>query len=194
MPIVRKRPPPAAGPDKIGNAIRDLWPVVHPASALGGTAVDLSQPLPVYSLGLEDIRGTGYIAKAKPVGWRYLLQHADSVAYADLREVPGGGQEFSSLSRNQNAERLNEAAHLAEQVAATLADCEARLLDIPALQESALWLFGPDARFIPYVDPERLRGPNAVVSVDPEFLMRMSRRAEHLRQHLAPPDRREAGA
>lgn len=46
----------------------------------------------------------------------------------------------------------------------------------------------------PSYDPERLRGPNAVVSVDPEFLMRMSQRAEQLRQHLAPPDLREAEA
>jgi hypothetical protein len=121
---------------------------------------------------------------AKPVGWRYLLEKAGGIAYADLIEKPGGDPSFASLSRNRNADRLNQAAHLAEALAADLPDCEARILDVPSPHMSALWLFGSESKFIPYIDPERLSQPNAQIAVDKEFLDRLTKRAKDLRQHL----------
>jgi hypothetical protein len=143
----------------------------------------------VYYLGLDDIQGVDSLGKAKHVGWRYLVEDSNSVAYADLVENQGGEQAFSSLSRNRNAERLSQAAHVAEKEATGLPDCEARILDVPALQISSIWLFGPSPRFIPYIDPERLREPDASVSVDPDFLDRLVGRANQLRRHLPESQR-----
>ena len=185
MAIVQKQSPPADGATIVGNAIRNLWRRPGAiAEALGGASVNLSQPLPVYSLGLDDIHGPDCINKVKIAGWRYLMEDSNTVAYADLVDHPTGGQIFASLSRNLNAERLREAANLAEKVASGLPDCEARVLDVPALQVSAIWLFGASSRFIPYMDPEWFGGPSASVSVDPDLLDRLTRRADELRLHL----------
>jgi hypothetical protein len=161
----------------------DLWGQPDPHDALGG-AVTFSQPLPVYRLSLNDIGEPNSINKAELTGWRYLLEKGGGSAYADLVERPNKEQEFASLAENKNAERLNQAAHLAEQVAENLPDCEARILDVPALSIAALWLFGRQSSFIPYIDPEKLTGPNPKVSVDDQFLPRVTRRAEELKQQL----------
>jgi hypothetical protein len=185
MAIVQKRTPPKQGQSIIGNALRDLWGAPDLTESAGGATIDLSQPLPVYSLGLEDIQEPGSIKKAKPVGWRYLIEKGGNIGYADLVESSSGDQSFASLSRNRNAERLNEAAHVAESVAKGLPDCEARILDIPAIHIAAIWLFGTNSTFIPYIDPEMLQKPDARIAVDPEFLNRITARASELRQHLS---------
>ena len=188
MSIVQKRNPPPAGQSIVTNALRDLWQP-DPHEALGGAAINLSQPLPVYSLQLADIDKADSINKAKSVGWRYLMEKAGGAAYADLVESSAGEPAFASLSRNRNAERLNQAAHLAEKVADGGPTYEARILDVPALHISAIWLLGLDSKFIPYIDPERLRAPDAEISVDHEFLDRLTRRAKELRQLLPDSSR-----
>jgi hypothetical protein len=185
MPIVQKRTPPASGQNIIGKALRDLWGRPDPQDLLGGATINLSRPLPVYSLRLDDIGKSDTISRARPVGWRYLVEKPGGVAYADLVESPDGAPAFASLSRNRNAERLSQAAHFAESVASGLSDCEARILDIPPLHISAIWLAGPESKFIPYIDLEKLREPDAKISVDEKFLERLTKRAEELRQHLS---------
>jgi hypothetical protein len=69
MAIVQKRKPPAEAQSIIGKALRDLWGRPDPHDVLGG-AINLSQPLPVYNLRLEDIDKPDSISMAKPVGWR----------------------------------------------------------------------------------------------------------------------------
>jgi hypothetical protein len=185
MAIVQKQNPPTAGRNIIGKALRDLWGRPDRRGALGGAVVSLSEPLPLYSLRLDDIDKPESISRAKPIGWRYLVENPQGVAYADLVAGPDGGEAFASLSRNQNAERLSQAAHLAESVAIGLSDCEARILDIPALNISAVWLAGAQWKFIPYIDLEKLGKPDAKISVDDNFLNRVAERAEQLRRHLS---------
>ena len=189
MPIVQKRNPPANGRNIIGKALRDLWGRPDPNALLGGATINLSEPLPLYSLRLDDIGKHDMLSKAKLVGWRYLMEKPGGVAYADLIETPGGSPAFASLSPNRNAERLSQAAHLAETVASGLSDCEARILDIPALHISTIWLACSEPKFIPYIDLEKLREPETKISVDEDFLVRLTKRAEQLRQHLSDPRR-----
>jgi hypothetical protein len=186
MAIIQKRAPPAAGENIIGRALQDLWGRPDPRDLMGGATINLSKPLPVYRLQLEDIGKPDTIGMAKPVAWRYLLEKAGGVAYADLVEAQGGAQTFASLSRNPNAYRLSQAAHVAEKVAKDLPDCEARILDVPALHLSAVWLSGPDSKFIPYIDQEKLPKPDSQVKVDPDFMDRVTRRAEELKRHNLP--------
>jgi hypothetical protein len=154
--------------------------------ALGGAAVNFSEPLPVYTLNLDDIHGPSSTSKAQLAGWRYLLERIDGggIAYADVLDTKGK-QAFGGVAANKNAERLNQAAHLAEDVAKNLPDVEARILNVPSLNLSAIWLFGDQEKFIPFIDPEKFRDPEATVSVDPNLVDRLTTRADELRSHLS---------
>ncbi len=181
MSIIQKQAPPDRGGTVVRNALRDLWGEEADPSMLGGAALDLGLPLPVYRLRLDDIRDTASIKKARLVGWRYLMEKEGNSAYADVVVTSNGDPSFASLSRNKNAERLNQAAHLAESVAEGLPECEARILDIPALHISAIWLLENVSTFIPYIDADQLRDPEAKISVDPLFLDRIAKRARERR-------------
>jgi hypothetical protein len=118
MAIVQKRTPPANGSDAIGRALRDLAGPPDPKDTLGGAAIDLSKPLPVYRLGLDAIRQAGpdSLKQATRVGWRYLLERGERAGYADVKESAGGQARFSSVSRSRNADRLIAAAHVAQRI------------------------------------------------------------------------------
>jgi hypothetical protein len=180
MAITKLRTP-AGGPSIIDRALFDLRGPAAAKDMLGGAETKRSEPLPVYRLELQDISGSKFLDKAKPVGWRYLIERADGVAYADLMEGSPGHQTFARLARNRNAERLNAAAQLAEKAAEPLPDCEARILDIPALHIATIWLFGPVQTFIPYIDPEMLADEKASVKIDKTFVSRVAKRASELR-------------
>ena len=186
MAIVRAQSPPTSGPRAIGAALRDLRGTKAPMDELlGGAEINLSEPLPIFALNLDDVIGPGSLEKATRVGWRYLLAGADDgqVGFADVKETAGGASKFTGLARNRNADRLMQAVHLAQRVAKELpGDCEARILDVPALNISAVWLAGPQPTFIPYIDPERFTKDG--IRVEPEFLKELVRSAEVMRQHL----------
>jgi hypothetical protein len=192
MAIVRTRQPPATGPGLIGKALRDLGG--HPDRAglamAGGAAINLSQPLPVYRLGLDDIDDEHCIDKAVEIGWRYLIEPAGGVGgagFADVRQAQGGEFKFTSLSQNANADRLLEAAHLAQQIGEGPAvEYEARILDVPAVYISAIWLAASTPVFIPYVDPANLAQPGAKVRVQPDFLKNLVLLAAQAKRHLNP--------
>jgi hypothetical protein len=187
MAIVQSRKPPHTATKAIGRALLDLRGRPDHADQFGGAELNLSQPLPVYRLGLEDIEGPESIAKAKHIGWRYLIEPADggAVAYADVKETGGGDARFTSLSRNRNAERLMEAAQLAEKIAKELpGDCEARILDVPAIYISAIWLTGNKQIFIPYIDGKKLAPAEAPVRVEPHFPEYLVQAAQLAKQHF----------
>jgi len=193
MAIVRNQVPPKSGARAIGMALRDLR-LGKAASAdhlLGGAQINLSEPLPVYSLALYDISSGHSLEKARQVGWRYLIDKdgAGQVGFADVRETADGTR-FTGLAQNRNAERLMDAVHLAQAVAENMAnDCEARILDVPALNISAVWLSGAKPVFIPYIDPQRLSKAGAKVDVASDFLDVLVHDADTAKQQLkkVPP-------
>jgi hypothetical protein len=194
MAIVRSRQPPATGPALVGKALIDLG--AHPDLAgmatAGRAGVNLSQPLPVYRLGLSDIDDEHCLDKAVEVGWRYLIEPAGGggAGYADVRPAQGGDFKFASLSQNANADRLLEAAHLAQQVGdGSAVEYEARILDVPAVYIAAIWLAAPTPVFIPYIDPAHLGQPGAVVKVQPDFLRDLVSAAVAAKLHLGPGGR-----
>ncbi len=156
----------------------------------GGAAINLSQPLPVYRLGLDDIDDEHCIDKAVEIGWRYLIEPAGGVGgagFADVRPAQGGEFKFTSLSQNANADRLLEAAHLAQQIGeGSAAEYEARILDVPAVYISAIWLAAPTPVFIPYIDPAHLGQPGAKVRVQPDFLKDLVLSVAQAKRHLNP--------
>jgi hypothetical protein len=193
MAIIQNQKPPQAGPRAIGMALRDLRGAKPEIETLGGAEINLSDPLPVYRLGLDDLQSVDSLNKATRVGWRYLVEGAadGSVGYADVKETSGGGSKFTGLAQNRNAARLLEAVHLAQDVAKNLpGEFEARILDVPALYVSSVWLASPKPIFIPYIDPERLAREDGRIQVAPDFLEQLLRSAQitkqHIRQGLSP--------
>jgi hypothetical protein len=185
MAIVQKQQPPSAGPKAIGQALRDLRPLPDHKALLGGAEINLSAPLPVYRLGLDQLEKPDFLAKATQVGWRYLMEGpgGGGVAYADVREATGGTARFTGLAQNENATRLMEAAHLAQKVAADVpGDCEARILDVPAVYVSAVWLSCANPLFIPYIFPPRFG--TGTIDVQKDFLKQLQQAAAAAQRHL----------
>ncbi|MDP9528264.1 hypothetical protein [Pseudomonas protegens] len=105
--------------------------------------LNLSQAFRGYSLGLEDLaRGKG-LAEAKAGGWHYLVFDAGvAIADAQLSEV-AGKLGFSALNHGALATSAVSALELAEQAPQLQGKSyELRLLFVPALQMTAIWLHG----------------------------------------------------
>lgn len=178
MTINTRSDAPKDGAAVIADALQELeyFPPVDPT--LGGAAVDLSQPIAVYYLGLsqEDFHTANLIDKAQQQGWRYIVEKGDgeTVSFVDVREEEAVVR-FSSISTNSNASALLEAAHLAQEVASPIeGNCEVRALEVPAAKVSALWLVHERNQFIPYVDVRQsMRGK---VYEEGEFLAELQSR------------------
>jgi hypothetical protein len=183
MAIQLKRSP-DEGRRVVGRALQDLWPDTDATSSLGGARTDMSEPLPLYQLRLDKITGLGSLADAEQVGWRYLIEKGGSAAFADVGQVSEGPVRFASLSRNSNAPRLMEAAHLAELVANKAGESyDIRILDVPALRTSAVWLAGSHDLFIPYIDSKRLRGQS--IRVEDDFMDHLAEQAKRAKSRFA---------
>ena len=174
--ILRKGP--ERGRNMVGRALHDLRGPPDPNAVLGGAGVDLSEPLPLYRLALDQITDRDCLARAEHMGWRYLIESQGKAAFADVKEGADTPVRFASLSQNANAHRLIEATHLSE-AAATGEDYEPRILDVPSLRTSALWLMSRDSIFIPFIDVKRLKG--APVQIEEDFLDDLIRRAARAR-------------
>lgn len=187
MAITVTRQPPPSGPAAIMRALSDLNP---PTGRLGGAQVDISAPLGLYRLGLDDIEAENSFDRAELAGWRYLLEGGgQSVGAADVIVAENGQARFASLSRNEQADFLLQAAHIAEHVAEELTDdCEARILVIPSLYISALWLTSSPPVFIPFLDAARPIHHAEEVSVRPNFAADLIMRAEAARGRRPSPE------
>jgi hypothetical protein len=112
--------------------------VAQQPRALALTPPILSQPMPVYHLGLKDLAEGRDLDAAVQTGWRYMLNHenevvasADTVLDADEKPV------FAQVTEGP----LVNGTATAIQMADTLeGEYEVRLLMVPALYTAALWL------------------------------------------------------
>lgn len=151
-------PPPANALAVLTDAVSDL----HGADprVIGGPRVRAApHPFPLYQLRLSGIRrGNDPLKSARQIGWRYLIEQSRSPSVADLYVTSGDDTlEFGQLARGSPVERLVSRAHQAESLgggpALSAPDYEARILDVPALHISALWLEGAAPLFL-LVTPE----------------------------------------
>ena len=143
--------------------------------ALGGSsfATMTSRPLRIFTVGLDDIKDESFLKNAKPVGWRYLIVRGGPVAVADLKDSATAEKvSFARLTHGLVAERLSQAANLADQRYQKLVEkFEVRVLEIPALYVGALWLHGPRDVFIPFL--QRTQQDGDPPREDPEFVRRI---------------------
>jgi hypothetical protein len=150
--------PPSGAPDHVRAKLHEFADHSRfSTEALRGAPadqLDVSTPHQVFTLGQDDIAAGGGLERARPVGWRYLIESAGQpIASAETTEAPDGTQVLSNFTEgrfvNATATAVN-AAHALPQLAA--AGFELRLLRIPALYLMALWLHGPSDLLIP-LDP-----------------------------------------
>jgi hypothetical protein len=162
-------------------------------------------PLPVYTLGPERLLANRSLSAATRMGWRYPIVDGAKSGLATVFDGDGA-LKFAGLSFGENAQRLLQAAAIAENELAGRAErFEPRLLEIPSLQISALWLYGGRSFFVPIVDgyclhPQSLRLEDDIESrisaalivtrrsradVRPASLYGMLRKNRHIRLFLA---------
>ncbi len=176
----------------LAEALRDLASSAEPTEALGGSAPEaaFTKPLPVFVVGLEDAASRNIRHVENPVSWRYLVIGSDSTVLADLDTSPlDEGIEFQRINEGQNASNLRAAL---EQADALFSDThetyEVRILEIPAIYTSAVWLSGANTDiFIPYLDDVRLAGGEPAVQQD--FLDAVRKRAKTQLDLLTDQDR-----
>lgn len=185
MAIVLRSDAPKDGATAISSALEDLAAFPPGDPLMGGAILDLSEAIAVYMLGLKDISADpSTIDKAQLTGWRYLMEKADAAdtAYADVRKTDNASR-FVSLSKNENATALVAAAHLAQKVAESLeGDVEFRIIEVPAVKLSAVWLAGETNIFIPYIDgmaKSKIR--NRKISAE-KFIKEINDRAKYVRE------------
>jgi hypothetical protein len=186
---------PADARDTIAFALADLSPL-EPSSGLlrfESSPLRLAQPVRVFTVPLEEVTSSDFFRTATPVGWRYLVAGDglldNGVAAADVTETSGGGTAFASLFHGPVPERLTEASRVAEaEFGARPEPYDVRILELPALYLSALWLVGPNDRhvFIPYLDGTGPEPPP--IRVEPDFASRAVAVANERRRQGAGAD------
>lgn len=125
-----------------------------PSEPVGGTTSFLmrdthslessvSYPHKVYNVGLQDLVKGKLVANAYPVSWRYLIRQGNretAAAEVNYDEAKGGG-EFSEFNPGSLADAtLREIQKVEHNPDFENKSYELRLLRIPALYVTALWL------------------------------------------------------
>lgn len=172
---IRSSDGPVGGREAVNRALNHLMAgteVPDTRAPIGGADHKrrTTQPIAVFRVDLDHIHDDGFLRDAHRIGWRYLVDQNGPAAVADVRERPDGVAAFSRMSHGAPAERLLHAAQVAaKSYGHGVRDAyEVRILDIPSLYTSALWLHGPRDVFFPMASGVRDQGPE--IREDPTFV------------------------
>ena len=167
---IKTPPGPALGIQIVGRAVNDLMADRAAASFAAGSAPQVGQPIPRYLVKLSDLTDVNFLTRAVQIGWRYLIVGAGPVTIADVKQTQSGDPSFDSLIHGDFADRLAQATDLAaQQYGAQPDEFEARILEIPSIYMSALWLHGPRDVFFSTLDGQ---GEQPSLREDPSFVLR----------------------
>ncbi|MCW4049620.1 MAG: hypothetical protein NWE89_07770 [Candidatus Bathyarchaeota archaeon] len=99
------------------------------------------QAVPVYHLGLDDLKQNGDISSAEQRSWRYLVKHDDEVVATADAVIGGDGEPvFSHVNEGPLVTGIISALNVADSIGELEdGDYEVRLLMVPALYVAALW-------------------------------------------------------
>lgn len=145
MPLVTPSPPHQAA-EAVQSTFRQFAEQKTfriPALRKATGALQLVEPLQVFTLGLDDLVAGKELDAAKPTGWLFLV-HDGEKTLASAEAVPTGTGDEQVLSAfnegsfvSSTADALRTARGLPE---VSKDDFEPRLLRVPALYVTALWL------------------------------------------------------
>jgi hypothetical protein len=144
----------------------------------------VSTPHQIYTMGLADIEAGGGLDRARPVGWRYLIEaDGEVIASAETAPARDGTQELSQFNEGPfvagTATAVRNARALPQLATAGF---ELRLLRIPALYLMALWLHSANADLLIPLVPSPIGKEGQVVP--PAQLFREL--SEHARGRSTP--------
>nr|MDO8114921.1 hypothetical protein [Candidatus Sigynarchaeota archaeon] len=132
--------------------------------------------MPVFQIGLNDLAKGGTIDVAKQTGWRYLLEHKNSVI-ASTETVLGPEQKhhFAAVTEGPLVQGTVSAIKAADSLKEiSTGEYEVRLLLVPALYAMALWLVNlqkgsdlaiPISPAPPYMTPNKIISLNDLLSL-----------------------------
>jgi len=174
---------PSQGLDVVRQALKHLSPRttkrLSEALTLGGAQA--AQPIPLYVIGLDEIQDDNFLSAASMAGWRYMLVNDDPVAAADVDVSENNTVGFSRLIHSTHAASLLKASQKADKEYGKAAmEYEPRILEVPSLYLSALWLHGEEDHFFPYASGEA--GAMQSMSEDRDFVTKVCKQAENKRQ------------
>lgn len=141
--------PPSAVPDQVMSklhAFADGGNFTTPAlRAARKDQLALSAPHQVFTMGLDDITSGGGLDRARPVGWRFLIEEGGRpIASAETTLARDGTHEVSQTNEGQFVAATHNAVTAVRNLPQLKADgFDLRLLRIPALYVMALWLHAP---------------------------------------------------
>lgn len=159
MTIHLPDPPPQAA-DAVADRLRRVGES-HPGgrASLGGSDPNGLEPIDphqVFALGLQDILDSSdALAAAQPVGWRFLLaDRGGPTAAAQTVVTPDGDHRFASFNSGPYVGATVTALEsVRDHPEASEADLEVRLLTVPAVNLTAIWLHGDDRDVLVPMDP-----------------------------------------
>lgn len=177
MPITKVQGP-SDGASIVSRAVSHLrrsnTPFGHLHLMSAPVQPKVTQPLPLYSLQLDDIVDEDFPQRARFAGWRYLVIDSGSIAAADVGPL---GDKFQRLMHGRHGAYLMSAVKFAEDNFGTATDdYRLRVLEIPVLYVAALWLLGSDDKFIPFLDASgevAQTGTEFAPKIDESFISRI---------------------
>ncbi|HII93575.1 MAG TPA: hypothetical protein HA262_15860 [Methanosarcina sp.] len=148
MPIVYRNKPAEAteavrtGLELMASKSAFKTPRLHSAFTEKAVTPLTEQALPVYNLGLSDIAASPTTKASIHTGWRYTLKQNDEIiAHAETVIDPNSRHLFAGTNEGPLVEGTEKAIKAAEeQSEIKKGNFEARLLFVPALHVTALWL------------------------------------------------------
>jgi hypothetical protein len=146
MPIIPSDGP-AGGEFRASSAFsamgREVAPMVEGEFG-GGRQPQVTRPVPIYAIDILSVLkpGAGTLQNARRTGWRYLIDQGRGLAVVDLPEDDNGEAEM--LIGEDVGRSLARSGNLAEEIADSAIDYEARILDLNLIGDSVLWLRSHD--------------------------------------------------
>jgi hypothetical protein len=123
----------------------DTGSIRLPALRTATGPLALAQPHQIFSLGLADLVAGKGLGAAKPTGWRYLVQSGENaLASAETAVTPAGPEHvFSAFNSGRSVASTAEGIRVAQALPQVNQDSfELRLLQVPGLYFTALWVHG----------------------------------------------------
>jgi hypothetical protein len=149
--------------------------------------LELSTPHQVFVMGPDAAQAGAGLDRARPVGWRFLVESGGEViASAESPELPegDGAPSFSEGQVVASTAAAVKTALALPQVAKGRFDL--RLLQIPAMYLTALWLHSPNADLLMPLEPSPIGDENKVVP-PPVFFRKLTEFARGWNPLGAPP-------
>lgn len=154
MPLVYRNEPDEAA-EAVRNGLEQMaskgafsTPRLRSAFIEKAQAPSTEQALPVYNLGLSDLVKDRNVRASTQTGWRYTLkQNNETIAHAETVVDRNGKNLFAGTNEGPLVEGTAKAIKAAEkQSEIKKGNYEVRLLFVPALHVTALWLVDKESR------------------------------------------------